>query len=70
MPRASTLDGPLPEIPESNASKSDRGRVIESTRRDNLTFRQLAQIAGSYGGLALVGKASAAPHQFFLNHSA
>jgi alkanesulfonate monooxygenase SsuD/methylene tetrahydromethanopterin reductase-like flavin-dependent oxidoreductase (luciferase family) len=49
------LDGPLPEIPESNASKSGRERVIERDRRDNLTVRQLAQIAGSYGGLALVG---------------
>src|SRR5438105_1407641 len=49
------LDGPLPEIPESNASKSGRDRVIERARRDNLTVRQLAQIAGSYGGLALVG---------------
>jgi FMN-dependent oxidoreductase (nitrilotriacetate monooxygenase family) len=49
------LDGPLPEIPESNASKSGRERVIERARRDNLTVRELAQIAGSYGGLALVG---------------
>ena len=49
------LDGPLPEIPESNASKSGRERVIARARRDNLTVRQLAQIAGSYGGLALVG---------------
>jgi len=49
------LDSPLPEIPESNASKSGRERVIARSRRDNLTVRQLAQIAGSYGGLALVG---------------
>ncbi len=49
------LDGPLPEIPESNASKSGRERVIARARRDNLTVRQLAQIVGSYGGLALVG---------------
>ena len=49
------LDGPLPEIPESNASKSGRERVIARARRDNLTVRQLAQIVGGYGGLALVG---------------
>jgi FMN-dependent oxidoreductase (nitrilotriacetate monooxygenase family) len=49
------LDGPLPDIPESNASKSGRERVIARARRDNLTVRQLAQIAGSYGGLAMVG---------------
>ncbi len=49
------LDGPLPEIPESNASQTGRQRVIERARRDNLTVRQLAQIAGSYGGLSFTG---------------
>ncbi|MGC2415437.1 MAG: LLM class flavin-dependent oxidoreductase [Stellaceae bacterium] len=49
------LDGLLPDIPESNASKSGRERVIARARRDNLTVRQLAQISGSYGGLAMVG---------------
>jgi alkanesulfonate monooxygenase len=49
------LDAPLPDIPESNASKSGRERVIARARRDDLTVRQLAQIAGSYGGLAMVG---------------
>src|SRR5216684_2426841 len=49
------LDDQLPDIPESNASKSGRVRVIARARRDNLTVRQLAQIAGSYGGLAMVG---------------
>ncbi len=49
------LDGPLPDIPESNASKSGRERVIARARRDNLTVRDLARIAGSYGGLAMVG---------------
>jgi FMN-dependent oxidoreductase (nitrilotriacetate monooxygenase family) len=49
------LDAPLPEIPESNASKSSRERVVTMARRDDLTVRQLAQIAGSFGGLAMVG---------------
>src|SRR5215472_6245720 len=49
------LDAPLPDIPETNASKSGRERVITRARRDNLTVRQLAQIAGAYGGLAMVG---------------
>jgi alkanesulfonate monooxygenase len=49
------LDGPLPEIPESNASKSGRERFVTLDKRDNLTVRQLAQIAGSFGGLAFVG---------------
>src|SRR3954469_6745091 len=49
------LDGPLPDIPETNQSKSGRQRVIDRARRENLTVRQLAQIAGSYGGLAFTG---------------
>jgi FMN-dependent oxidoreductase (nitrilotriacetate monooxygenase family) len=49
------LDGPLPEIPESNASKSGRERFVSLARRDNLTVRQLAEIAGSFGGLAIGG---------------
>ncbi|MBV8474682.1 MAG: LLM class flavin-dependent oxidoreductase [Hyphomicrobiales bacterium] len=48
-------DGPLPEIPESNASKSSRERVIALARRENLTVRQLAQRLGGYAGLAFVG---------------
>jgi FMN-dependent oxidoreductase (nitrilotriacetate monooxygenase family) len=49
------LDGPLPDIPETNQSKSGRERVIARARRDNLTVRQLAQIAGGYGGGGFVG---------------
>lgn len=48
-------DGPLPEIPESNASKSSRRFMIELAHAENLTIRQLAAKAGSYGGLAFVG---------------
>jgi FMN-dependent oxidoreductase (nitrilotriacetate monooxygenase family) len=48
-------DGPLPEIPESNASKSGRERVIELAKRDGLTVRQLAQRLGGFSGLAMVG---------------
>lgn len=50
-------DGPLPDIPESNASKSSRRFMIELARAENLTIRQLAAKAGSYGGLAFVGTA-------------
>jgi FMN-dependent oxidoreductase (nitrilotriacetate monooxygenase family) len=50
-------DGPLPQIPESNASKSGRERVIDLARRENLTVRQLAQRVGGYSGLAFVGTA-------------
>ena len=48
-------DGPLPEIPETNASKSGRDRAIALAKRDNLTVRQLAQRLGGFAGLAFVG---------------
>ena len=48
-------DGPLPEIPESNASQSGRQRAIELARRENLTVRQLAQRLGGYAGLTMLG---------------
>ena len=50
-------DGPLPEIPETNASQTGRARTIETARREGLTVRQLAQRAGSFGGLSFVGTA-------------
>jgi alkanesulfonate monooxygenase len=48
-------DGPLPDIPESNASKSGRERAIALAKRENLTVRQLAQRLGGFQGLAMVG---------------
>jgi FMN-dependent oxidoreductase (nitrilotriacetate monooxygenase family) len=48
-------DGPLPEIPETNASHSGRERVIDLARRKNLTVRQLAHRLGGFGGLSFVG---------------
>jgi FMN-dependent oxidoreductase (nitrilotriacetate monooxygenase family) len=56
---ASTFDpdGPLPDIPESNASKSGRQRAIDLARRENLTVRQLAQRLGGHSGLAMIGTA-------------
>jgi FMN-dependent oxidoreductase (nitrilotriacetate monooxygenase family) len=56
-------DGPLPEIPESNASKSSRDRVVALAKRDNLTVRQLAQRLGGYSGLAFVGTAKTVADQ-------
>jgi FMN-dependent oxidoreductase (nitrilotriacetate monooxygenase family) len=50
------LDGPLPEIPESNASKSQREKIITRAHTENMTVRQLAQwIGGSFGTLEIVG---------------
>ncbi len=48
-------DGPLPEIPESNASKSGRDRAVALAKRENLTVRQLAQRLGGYSGHAMMG---------------
>jgi len=51
-------DGPLPEIPETNASKSGRQRLVDVASRGKLTVRQLAQRVGGYGGLSFVGTPS------------
>jgi FMN-dependent oxidoreductase (nitrilotriacetate monooxygenase family) len=48
-------DGPLPEIPPTNASQSGRERTIELAKREGLTVRQLAQRLGGFSGLAFVG---------------
>ncbi len=48
-------DGPLPEIPPTNASHTSRARAISEAARDNLTVRQLALRLGGYSGLAMVG---------------
>src|SRR5713226_1617684 len=50
-------DKPLPDVPETNASKSGRERAIALAKRENLTVRQLAQRMGGYAGLAMVGTA-------------
>jgi len=52
------LDGPLPDVPQTNASHSGRDRVLAMARREGLTVRQLAQRLGGWGGLAFVGTAS------------
>ena len=51
-------DAPLPDIPESNASKSGRQRAIDLAKRENLTVRQLAQRLGGHSGLAMIGTAA------------
>src|SRR3989440_8735257 len=47
-------DGQLPPIPETNASKSGRQRLVDAAARGKLTVRQLAERVGGYGGPALV----------------
>ena len=51
-------DGPLPDIPESNASRSGRERMIAHAWETGATIRQLAARAGSYAGLSFVGTAT------------
>lgn len=51
-------DAPLPPIPETNASKTGRERVLELAEREGLTVRQLAQRLGGYAGLAFIGTAA------------
>ena len=53
--RAFDPDGPLPAIPETEASKSGRERAIGLAKREGLTVRQLAQRLGGYAGAAMVG---------------
>ena len=48
-------DGQLPPIPETNASKSGRERLVEYAAKNKVTVRQLAQRVGGYGGLTFVG---------------
>jgi FMN-dependent oxidoreductase (nitrilotriacetate monooxygenase family) len=48
-------DGPLPEIPQTNQSKSGRERVVALAKREKLTVRQIAGRLGGYGGLAIMG---------------
>jgi len=49
------LDGPLPDIPETNAGKTARERVIELAKRENLTVRELARRVGGHTGLSMIG---------------
>ncbi|MFV3370920.1 LLM class flavin-dependent oxidoreductase [Pseudomonas sp. NY15435] len=50
------LDGPLPELPPSNAMKSRQALFIDLARRENLTLRQLyLRVAGARGHCTLVG---------------
>ncbi len=50
------LDGPLPDIPESNASRTGRQKLVDMARQDDMTVRQLAQyVGGSFSSLEIIG---------------
>lgn len=50
------LDGPVPGLPETNASKSRQRLLLDLAHRENLTIRQLyLRIAGARGHRQIVG---------------
>jgi alkanesulfonate monooxygenase SsuD/methylene tetrahydromethanopterin reductase-like flavin-dependent oxidoreductase (luciferase family) len=50
------LDGPLPELPESNASRGSRDKLVAMARDKHMTVRQLAQwVGGAFGILEMIG---------------
>ena len=51
------LDAPLPELPVTNQGRSGQAALVALAQRENLTVRQLAQLAGGYAGLQMVGTA-------------
>ncbi|TPL93614.1 LLM class flavin-dependent oxidoreductase [Mesorhizobium sp. B2-3-12] len=53
------IDGPLPELPESEGMKSRQALVVEQSRRDGLSIRQIARhFAGARGHWRIVGTAA------------
>lgn len=68
------LDGPLPDLPETNAGKSRQKLLIDLARRENLTIRQLyLAIAGARGHRQILGTPAQIADQledWFLNDGA
>jgi N-acetyl-S-(2-succino)cysteine monooxygenase len=53
------LDGPLPQLPETNGGKSRQQLIVDLAQREGLTIRQLYQsIAGARGHRQVVGTPS------------
>lgn len=55
--------GPLPDIPDSNASKSGRDRVVQLAKTENLSILVLARRICGYQGLEMVGTANSVADQ-------
>lgn len=53
--RAHDLDGPMPELPESNAGKSHRQAIIDVARRGNLSIVDTARYFAEGSYLKMVG---------------
>ncbi len=58
--------GPLPEIPQSNASRSGRERVVALAQREGLSILALARRICGYQGLEMVGTAAMVADQMQL----
>jgi len=49
-------DGPLPDLPPTNASQSSRAKLVAMAARDGLSIGQLAQyVGGAFSSLEIVG---------------
>ena len=58
------LDGPLPDLPETNGSRSRQRLLFDLAQRENLTIRQLyLRIAGARGHQQVVGTAQSIADQ-------
>jgi len=58
------LDGPLPELPPSNAAKARQALVVRTAREQNMTLRQIARhTAAAMGHRVLVGTADYIAHE-------
>lgn len=54
-----SLDGPLPDLPPSNAAKARQALVMRTARENNMTLRQIARhTSAAMGHRVLVGTAS------------
>jgi FMN-dependent oxidoreductase (nitrilotriacetate monooxygenase family) len=52
------LDGPLPDLPESNSAKSRQQLVVDMARKNNMTLREVARsVSAAQGHRMLVGTA-------------
>ncbi|MDQ2150041.1 LLM class flavin-dependent oxidoreductase [Alcaligenaceae bacterium C4P045] len=58
------VDGPIPDLPETNGGKSRQRLLLDLARRDGLTIRQLyLRIAGARGHQQVVGTAESIADQ-------
>jgi alkanesulfonate monooxygenase SsuD/methylene tetrahydromethanopterin reductase-like flavin-dependent oxidoreductase (luciferase family) len=68
------LCGPVPELPETHASKSRQNLTLKLARSENLSIRQLyLRVAGARGHWQLVGTPGQIADQLeerFVNHGA